>query len=337
MTEAEGARGWRRPRGTAPPPAPRGSIPAAPTCDGSAAGAPLPAPQHRPGRRARPALQREPGPRSPPADPRAPRRARPAAPPPRARPPAPRRPPNQEVTRRRKCLSGRRCPRPAAAALSRRARREKGDPAAGAARGVSARGPFRRRTVTAGPRGTLGHVVRRRAAAGLQLPGCPWRGSVGGGCGGERGGAAASEARRCQRLLRERGFGCLNTCARGAAGDGEAAARSALLEPSPTRRDLPAQGILGLVVPERMEADTWRTRRGGSAPGGPAGLGTAPGPEVDGGGQGESRAGGCGEATRDPPSPRARSLRAVGDPLAEEKRSQRCLLRDSGRLKGSPP
>ncbi|CAD7677528.1 unnamed protein product [Nyctereutes procyonoides] len=83
-----------------------------------------------------------------------------------------------------------------------------------------------------------------------------------------------------------------------------------------------------------MEADTWRTRRGGSAPGGPAGLGTAPGPEVDGGGQGESRAGGCGEATRDPPSPRARSLRAVGDPLAEEKRSQRCLLRDSGRLKG---
>ncbi|XP_022280551.1 translation initiation factor IF-2-like isoform X1 [Canis lupus familiaris] len=91
--------------------------------------------------------------------------------------------------------------------------------------------------------------------------------------GGERGGAAASEARRCQRLLRERGFGCLNTCAQGAAGAEEAAACSALREPSPTRRDLPAQGILGLVVSERMEADTWRTRRGGSAPGGPAGLG----------------------------------------------------------------
>lgn len=52
------------------------------------------------------------------------------------------------------------------------------------------------------------------------------------------------------------GFGYLNTSGRETARDSETAACSTLLRPSYLRLDLPAQGILGVVVSKRIEADT---------------------------------------------------------------------------------
>ncbi|XP_072794486.1 uncharacterized protein [Vicugna pacos] len=154
----------------------------------------LAAPQHCHGRPAglrrgeEAALQPEPGPRSaparPPADPGSSGRRLTRRPSP-ARAPARLHPPNQEVNRRRKCLPGRRGqgPRPPEAAVLSQLEGAVGEKGTGE-RGVSVRREFWKRTlILPDPQGAMGKVVRRRLAAGLQLPACPWR-SQQGVCGG---------------------------------------------------------------------------------------------------------------------------------------------------------